>query len=83
MGVRYWLAIHMAADWAIRDDIAWTTTVPGHYSDAAEQMGGTGPGIRTQVRSDAFMISAVSDDTYLFVDGFASGDASIWSNVVP
>jgi hypothetical protein len=29
------------------------------------------------------MISAVSDDTYLFVDEFASGDASIWSDIVP
>jgi len=83
VGVRYWLAIHMAADWSIRDDISWADTSLGHFSDSAEQMGGTGPWTPHDGEDFSFMISAVSDDTYLFVDEFASGDASIWSDIVP
>jgi len=83
VGVRYWLAIHMAADWSVRDEIYWAVTVPGHFSPAANQMGGTGPWTSIAGFDLSFMISAVSDDTYVFVDGFASGDASIWSNLVP
>jgi hypothetical protein len=82
VGVRYWLAIHMAADWAIRDEIYWATTSPGNFSRGAFQLGGTGPW--ASLPDDlAFNISFVSDDTYIFVDGFASADTSIWSTTVP
>jgi hypothetical protein len=73
VGVRYWLALHMAADWSARDNLYWATTSPGNFSFGAASHWGTQPWEYTGMHF-AFRISAVGDDRYIFVDGFESGD---------
>jgi len=81
-GVRYWLALHMAADWSVSRDIHWGTTSPGNFSPGVASLFGTGPW-GTVGLEYSFSLEFVGDDTYLFVDGFESGDTSIWSTTVP
>ena len=81
-GVRYWLALHMAADWTVRRDLEWGTTLPGNYSPGVSSLSGTGPWATVGFEL-SFSLSFVSTDKYLFVDSFESGDTSIWSAGVP
>jgi hypothetical protein len=81
-GVRYWLALHMAADWSVSRGIYWGTTSPGNFSTGVASFEGTAPW-GTVGLEHAFSLELVGDDTYLFVDGFESGDTSIWSAAVP
>ena len=81
-GVRYWLALHMAADWSTPDDLFWGTTSPGHYSPGMASRWGSEPW-STVGLEHAFRLEAVSDDDYLFVDGFEAGSTIVWSVTVP
>ena len=81
-GVRYWLALHMAADWSVRRDLEWGTTLPGDYSPGVSSLSGTGPWATVGLEL-SFSLSSVSSDQYLFVDGFEAKDTSIWSAAVP
>jgi hypothetical protein len=81
-GVRYWLGLHMAADWSVNSGINWGTTSTGDFSPGVASLFGTGPW-GTVGLEHSFTLELVGDDTYLFVDGFESGDSSIWSATVP
>lgn len=81
-GVRYWLALHMAADWSVQQGLYWGTTLPGNYSSGVHRRWGTDPW-GTVGLEHSFRISFVGSDDYIFVDGFESRDTSIWSMAVP
>lgn len=81
-GVRYWLALHMGADWSVNQDLYWGATSSGSYSSGVHSRWGTDPWATVGLEH-SFRISLVGSDDYIFVDGFESQDTSIWSAAVP
>ena len=81
-GTRYWLGLHMAADWSANDALYWGTTSVGNYSSGVSSRWGTEPW-GTVGLEHSFSLEVVGDDDYLFVDGFESGDISIWGMYDP
>jgi hypothetical protein len=80
-GVRYWLAIHLGHEWpALSEGPYWATTAA------------TGAQLQTLARSElgvdpwvpgghhlSFELTANTLHTWIFYDGFESGDTSLWS----
>ncbi len=81
-GVRYWLGLHMAADWSVWQGLYWGTTSTGNYSSGMSRHWGTDPW-GTVGLEHSFHLTLVGDDDYIFVDGFESGDTGIWSLTEP
>ena len=81
-GVRYWLALRMALDWSSNDGLYWSSTQQGGFSPGVSSQWGTDPW-STVGLEHSFRISLVGTDDYIFVDGFESGDTTVWMFTEP
>jgi hypothetical protein len=73
-GPRYWLGLHMAADWDSEDGLYWALTSPGFLSTAAVDIGCAGE----WSDSAHHLAYTLLGQEVLFADGFETGDTARW-----
>lgn len=79
-GRRYWLALHMTADWGEEHGLRWALTESG-FGELARFDDGSGASWSDSGHHLAFAL--LGDPRYLFADGFEGGDTSDWSAALP
>ena len=80
-GARYWVGLHLGHDWpaaTVGPYWAHTDDVGAQLESFVRSEWGTGPWNSGGFHL-SFVLEANSYDTWIFYDGFESGDTSIWS----
>lgn len=79
-GRRYWLALHMTADWSEEHGLYWSLTDSG-FGETARVDDGSGSGWSDSAHHLAFAL--LGDPRYIFADGFESAGTGDWSATLP